>query len=91
MYQNHYNNLCELYINSGEGYLSRTCQTHPRLINQYKEDILERNLQLTCPVVAKYLVKKAVGKFNNKEFEDVAYFEPFYLKEFQGVKKKKSE
>ncbi|MCW4451678.1 tRNA (adenosine(37)-N6)-threonylcarbamoyltransferase complex dimerization subunit type 1 TsaB [Kaistella sp. BT6-1-3] len=40
---------------------------------------------------AKYLVKKAVGKFNNKEFEDVAYFEPFYLKEFQGVKKKKSE
>ena len=40
---------------------------------------------------AKYLVKKAVGKFNNKEFEDVAYFEPFYLKEFQGVKKKKAE
>ena len=40
---------------------------------------------------AKYLVKKAVEKFNNKEFEDVAYFEPFYLKEFQGVKKKKSE
>ncbi len=40
---------------------------------------------------ARYLVKKAVGKFNNKEFEDVAYFEPFYLKEFQGVKKKKSE
>lgn len=40
---------------------------------------------------ARYLVKKAVEKFNNKEFEDVAYFEPFYLKEFQGVKKKKSE
>lgn len=38
---------------------------------------------------AKYLVKKATGKFNNKEFENVAYFEPFYLKEFQGVKKKK--
>lgn len=40
---------------------------------------------------ARYLVKKAVGKFNNKEFENVAYFEPFYLKEFQGVKKKKAE
>ena len=38
---------------------------------------------------AKYLVKKATEKFNNKEFENVAYFEPFYLKEFQGVKKKK--
>ncbi|WHF50784.1 tRNA (adenosine(37)-N6)-threonylcarbamoyltransferase complex dimerization subunit type 1 TsaB [Chryseobacterium gotjawalense] len=40
---------------------------------------------------AKYLVKKAVDKFNRKDFEDVAYFEPFYLKDFQGVKKKKSE
>ena len=30
-------------------------------------------------------------EFNNKEFENVAYFEPFYLKEFQGVKKKKAE
>ena len=39
---------------------------------------------------AAYLVKKAVEKFNAKDFEDVAYFEPFYLKEFQGVKKKKT-
>ncbi|OWK74955.1 tRNA (adenosine(37)-N6)-threonylcarbamoyltransferase complex dimerization subunit type 1 TsaB [Flavobacteriaceae bacterium JJC] len=39
---------------------------------------------------AKYLIKKAVEKFNEKEFEDVAYFEPFYLKDFQGVKKKKT-
>ena len=30
-------------------------------------------------------------RFNNKDFENVAYFEPFYLKEFQGVKKKKAE
>ena len=40
---------------------------------------------------AKYLIKKGVEKYNRKEFEDVAYFEPFYLKDFQGVKKKKSE
>jgi tRNA threonylcarbamoyladenosine biosynthesis protein TsaB len=39
---------------------------------------------------AKYLVKKAVEKFNKQEFEDIAYFEPFYLKDFQGVKKKKT-
>lgn len=38
---------------------------------------------------AKYLINKAVEKFNKKEFEDIAYFEPFYLKDFQGVKKKK--
>ena len=40
---------------------------------------------------AQYLIKKAVEKYNRNEFEDVAYFEPFYLKDFQGVKKKKSE
>lgn len=37
---------------------------------------------------AQYLIKKAVEKFNQKDFEDIAYFEPFYLKSFQGVKKK---
>ena len=40
---------------------------------------------------AKYLIKKAWEKYKRHEFEDVAYFEPFYLKDFQGVKKKKSE
>jgi tRNA threonylcarbamoyladenosine biosynthesis protein TsaB len=40
---------------------------------------------------AQYLVKKTLEKIENKEFEDIAYFEPFYLKEFHGIKKKKSE
>jgi tRNA threonylcarbamoyladenosine biosynthesis protein TsaB len=40
---------------------------------------------------AQYLVKKTLEKIKNKDFEDIAYFEPFYLKEFHGVKKKKSE
>ncbi|MDY3363945.1 tRNA (adenosine(37)-N6)-threonylcarbamoyltransferase complex dimerization subunit type 1 TsaB [Riemerella anatipestifer] len=37
---------------------------------------------------AEYLIKKALEKAMNKEWEDVAYFEPFYLKDFQGVKRK---
>ncbi|QIY91761.1 tRNA (adenosine(37)-N6)-threonylcarbamoyltransferase complex dimerization subunit type 1 TsaB [Chryseobacterium gallinarum] len=37
---------------------------------------------------AQYLVKKTLEKLENKEFEDIAYFEPFYLKDFHGVKKK---
>ena len=37
---------------------------------------------------AKYLIKKSVEKFNRQDFEDVAYFEPFYLKDLHGVKKK---
>lgn len=40
---------------------------------------------------AQYLIKKSLKKIDKKEFEDIAYFEPFYLKDFHGVKKKKSE
>jgi len=36
---------------------------------------------------AKGLIKKSVEKFNQNDFEDTAYFEPFYLKDFQGIKK----
>jgi|TARA_B100000497_G_scaffold116132_1_gene140255 tRNA threonylcarbamoyladenosine biosynthesis protein TsaB len=37
---------------------------------------------------ARGMLKLAYTKFANKEFEDVAYYEPFYLKEFvAGVKK----
>lgn len=37
---------------------------------------------------AAHLTKKAAEKFANKDFEDVAYFEPFYLKDFIAGKKK---
>ncbi|SMP04640.1 tRNA (adenosine(37)-N6)-threonylcarbamoyltransferase complex dimerization subunit type 1 TsaB [Chryseobacterium profundimaris] len=41
---------------------------------------------------AQYLIRKTLEKIDQQEFEDVAYFEPFYLKDFHGVKKKnKSE
>ncbi len=33
------------------------------------------------------LTKKALEKFEKKEFEDVAYFEPYYLKDFIAGKK----
>ena len=36
---------------------------------------------------AKQMMHLAEVKFKNKEFEDVAYFEPFYLKEFIAGKK----
>lgn len=37
---------------------------------------------------ARHMIGLAEKKFQQKEFEDVAYFEPFYLKEFiSGVKK----
>jgi tRNA threonylcarbamoyladenosine biosynthesis protein TsaB len=36
---------------------------------------------------ARYLTKKATEKFLAKDFEDVAYFEPYYLKDFIAGKK----
>jgi tRNA threonylcarbamoyladenosine biosynthesis protein TsaB len=39
--------------------------------------------------VAQGMVRSALVKFNEKRFEDVAYFEPFYLKDFiAGIPKK---
>ena len=39
---------------------------------------------------ASYMAKLSEEKFNNSEFEDVAYFEPFYLKDFvAGISKVK--
>ncbi|QCX53132.1 tRNA (adenosine(37)-N6)-threonylcarbamoyltransferase complex dimerization subunit type 1 TsaB [Elizabethkingia sp. JS20170427COW] len=37
---------------------------------------------------AQYLIRKGAEVIQQKNFEDIAYFEPFYLKDFQGVKKK---
>ena len=36
---------------------------------------------------ATYLTQKAAEKFKNNDFEDVAYFEPYYLKDFIAGKK----
>jgi tRNA threonylcarbamoyladenosine biosynthesis protein TsaB len=38
---------------------------------------------------AKFMTGISNQKFKNKKFEDVAYFEPFYLKEFIAIKPRK--
>ncbi len=40
---------------------------------------------------AKEMCKLAFQKFKNKDFEDVAYFEPFYLKDFYVTPSKKQK
>ena len=39
-----------------------------------------------APVSARYLVPAALKKWQEQAFEDVAYFEPFYLKEYVAAK-----
>jgi tRNA threonylcarbamoyladenosine biosynthesis protein TsaB len=36
---------------------------------------------------ARYLTDRAAAKFAQSDFEDIAYFEPFYLKDFIAGKK----
>lgn len=54
-----------------------------------KEIITLENTEFRSNVYpsAQFLIKKSVEKFKNNDFEDVAYFEPFYLKDFHGIKK----
>ena len=39
-----------------------------------------------APVSARYLLPAALKKWQEQDFEDVAYFEPFYLKEYVAAK-----
>jgi len=41
---------------------------------------------IDAPLVADNMLLPALVKYENKEFEDVAYFEPFYLKEYLAKK-----
>src|SRR5690554_2790660 len=40
---------------------------------------------------ARFMINYAEEKFNNKDWEDVAYFEPFYLKDFIATKPVKNK
>ncbi len=50
-------NLCDMYIALGEKSLCRTCSSYPRHIEEF-EGIRETTLSLSCPEVAKYLMKR---------------------------------
>ena len=59
---------------------------------QKARDILEitANFETSVFPSAQFLIRGATEKFRQKSFEDIAYFEPFYMKDFQGVKQKKN-
>jgi tRNA threonylcarbamoyladenosine biosynthesis protein TsaB len=54
----------------------------------------EINAKLTpeiCYPSAQHMISLAWTKFNQNSFEDLAYFEPFYLKDFQATLPKKNK
>ncbi|MBL4706875.1 MAG: tRNA (adenosine(37)-N6)-threonylcarbamoyltransferase complex dimerization subunit type 1 TsaB [Flavobacteriales bacterium] len=59
--------------------------------NKCKDVIQHKHADFSSEVLpsAVYLGQLGYEKFEKKQFEDVAYFEPFYLKEFVALKGKK--
>lgn len=53
------------------------------------ESKLEKATIVECRPDARYMLTPTLDMWNKKEFKDIAYFEPFYLKDFvAGVSKK---
>lgn len=48
--------LCTIHGSLGEDYLCNTCRIYPREIKKYGE-IYERNLSISCPEIARYIIK----------------------------------
>ncbi len=60
-------------------------------VKKFQEICKDKNaLFETAFPLAEAMAEEATRRFDEKQFEDVAYFEPFYLKEFvPGISKKK--
>ena len=57
---------------------------------KFKEIINHKNAVFNSKIVpsAKNMINVSYSKFKNNNFEDVAYFEPYYLKDFIAIKPK---
>ena len=77
-------------INSYLEYLDRKVVFFGDGSDKCKEVITSKNAFFIDNIYpcATDMAELSLNKFNNKEFEDVAYFEPFYLKDFIAGKKK---
>ncbi len=72
------------YLNKGKVYFLGDGSEKCKNIIQHKNALFLDNYFPS----AKYMSELSFKKFNEKEFEDIAYFEPFYLKNFIAGKPK---
>ena len=90
------NKLCNIHKNMGEDALCDTCKRYPRHIEEF-ENIREYNLSISCPEVAKIILKHT-DKVNyveidrpeeeEEEFEDYDILLYSYLEEGRRIIKK---
>ena len=70
--------LCTIHGSLGEDYLCNTCRVYPRSINKYG-DIYERNLSISCPEVARYIIKCKNNFSFNLEDEKLSDLDKDYM------------
>ena len=92
------NNACVRHVNRFAGRQNRPDRLNVRIkkvlffgdgSNKCKDVLTSGNAYFIddFPPSATYMGILSLEKYNNKDFEDVAYFEPFYLKDFAVGKK----
>lgn len=70
--------LCTIHGSLGENYLCNTCKKYPRDIKKYGE-IYERNLSISCPEVARYIIKSKDNFSFNLEDEKLSDLDKDYI------------
>lgn len=70
--------LCTIHSKLGENYLCNTCKKYPREIRKYGE-IYERNLSISCPEVARYIIKSKDNFSFNLEDENLSDLDKDYI------------
>lgn len=70
--------LCTIHGSLGEDYLCNTCRVYPRQIRKYGE-IYERNLSISCPEVARYIIKCKDNFSFNLEDEKLSDLDKDYI------------
>ena len=70
--------LCTIHGSLGEDYLCNTCRAYPREIKKYGE-IYERNLSISCPEVARYIIKSKDNFSFDLEDEKLSDLDKYYI------------
>ena len=70
--------LCTIHSALGENYLCNTCRVYPREIKKYGE-IYERNLSISCPEIARYIIKSKKNFSFNMEEEKLSDLDKDYI------------
>lgn len=64
-------NLCNVYLNLGEQYLSNLCTTYPRSYNKIN-GVFEKSLTMSCPEVVRLgLLNSELMEFEEIEFNEI--------------------